>query len=412
MDPIARIAREESGRVLAGLIRRFGDFDLAEDALQDALAKAIVVWPSSGIPDRPGAWLFAAAKNRALDVVRRSQKSPVVLAEPDELREAATAHPPSEPSDYPDERLRLIFTCCHPAIARQSQVALTLRTLCGLSTTEIARAFVEQEATTAQRLVRAKAKIREAAIPYEVPPREAIAERLQSVLAVVYLVFNEGYTATEGGDLLRVDLCAEAIRLARILCELAPHEPEAMGLLALMLLHDARRHARVGPGGELITPEEQDRSRWDHAQIDEGVSLLDRAIQLARSGPYQIQAAIAALHARAPRPEATDWRQIAALYVALSRFSASAVVELNAAVAVAMADGVERGLKLLDALAGREELRGYHLLPAARADLLRRAGRFPEAAASYRDAIELVRNDSERTYLERRLSDVLAATSK
>jgi RNA polymerase sigma-70 factor, ECF subfamily len=401
------VFRRESGRVLAGLIRTTGDFELAEDALQEACARAVASWPKDGLPERPGAWLTLVARRCALDLLRRRRHGPLGVAE---LPEHAALAPEPEPeedaaaiSGVEDDRLRLLFTCCHPALAQPAQVALALRTLGGLSTREIARAFVEPESTTAQRLVRAKRKIREAGIPYEVPRREVFPERLETVLAVVYLVFNEGYAATEADGLIRLDLCAEAIRLGRLLVELLPEEPEPRGLLALMLLHDARREARLGPQGEVVPLEEQDRTRWNAAVIYEGKALLDGAVSQRRAGPYQVQAAIAALHAQAARPEDTDWHQIAGLYSALLRYQPTPVVELNAAVALAMAEGPEHGLAWMERLATREELAGYHLLPAARADLLRRAGRVEEARAAYAEALALVRNPAERAYLERRL---------
>ncbi len=405
---IDHICRAEGARVLAGLIRRFGDFDLAEDALQDAFTKALEVWPAQGLPDAPAAWLTTVAQRRALDLIRRRHSGPLYSDEPPDVAapEAvdAVAHP-ADVSGVEDDRLRLVFTCCHPAISPQAQTALALRTLCGLSTREIARAFLEPEATTAQRLVRVKKKILEARIPYEVPPREDLPQRLQVVLGVVYLVFNEGYTATDTPGLVRPDLCAEAIRLARLLVELVPQEPEVLALLALMLLHDARRATRIDADGALVPLEEQDRSRWNREAIAQGLALLDAALALRRRGPYQLQAAIAALHARAARAQDTDWPQIAALYGGLLRDQPSPVIELNAAVALAMAEGPQRGLTWIDQLAAREELPDYHLLHAARADLLRRLGRSAEARDAYRAALALVRGDAERRYLQRRLGE-------
>jgi RNA polymerase sigma-70 factor (ECF subfamily) len=415
---IERVFRDEGPRVLAGLIRGFGgDFDLAEDALQDAFEKAIATWPASGIPDRPAAWLTIAARNRTRDLLRRQKIAPRSVAEvPDVAAPTADVDEALDAATVPDDRLRLLFTCCHPALAREAQVSLALRTLSGLSTAEIARAFLEPEPTTAQRIVRAKKKIREAGIPYQVPAPEDLPERLTGVLAVVYLVFNEGYVASTGDALVRGELAEEAVRLGRLLVELMPEQPEALGLAALMLLHHARRDARTGPDGELITLEEQDRERWDRAAIAEGVTLLDRAIALRRAaparsrvvpaGPYQLQAAIAALHAQAPTADRTDWRQIAALYGGLVAIARSPIVELNAAVAVAMADGLERGLAWIDRLALRPELATYHLVPAARADLLRRAGRIEEARVAYDAAVALVVNAQERAYLERRLVEL------
>jgi RNA polymerase sigma-70 factor (ECF subfamily) len=405
---IDSICRTEGPRVLAGLIRRFGEFELAEDALQDAFTRALELWPAQGLPAAPAAWLTTVAQRRALDLLRRRATGLLYTDEPPDI--AAPEPPSGEPdparhSGVDDDRLRLVFTCCHPAIAENAQVALALRTLCGLSTREIARAFLEPEATTAQRLVRVQRKILEARIPYEVPARELLPERLQAVLGVVYLVFNEGYATTAHDGLIRPDLCAEAIRLGRLLVELMPSEPEAAGLLALMLLHDARRSTRVDAAGALVPLEEQDRGRWQRDAIAEGIGLLDAALALRRRGPYQIQAAIAALHAQATDAAETDWKQIAALYGGLLRERPSAVVELNAAVALAMAEGAEQGLAWIERLAACEELHGYHLLPAARADLLRRLGRRAEAGAAYRAALGLVRNRAERLYLERRLAE-------
>ena len=404
---IDNICRAEGARVLAGLIRRFGDFDLAEDALQDAFAKAIELWPAQGLPAAPAAWLTTVAQRRALDLMRRRRAGPHYTDEPPDVaaHESDDEGHAAEISGIEDDRLRLLFTCCHPAIAQAAQMALALRTLCGLSTREIARAFLEPEATTAQRLVRVKKKILEARIPYEVPSGESLPERLQAVLGVVYLVFNEGYAGTDTPGLVRPDLCTEAIRLARLLVELMPQESEALGLLALMLLHDARRATRVGDDGAIVPLEEQDRTRWNREEIAEGLEVLDSALALRRRGPYQLQAAIAALHARASRAEDTDWKQIAALYGGLLREQPGAVVELNAAVALAMAEGAERGLEWMARLGEREELSGYYLLPAARADLLRRLGRLAEARDAYRAALALVRNPAERGYLDRRLAE-------
>jgi RNA polymerase sigma-70 factor, ECF subfamily len=405
---IATIYREESPRILARLIRVLGgDFDLAEEALHEAFEAALVQWPAEGLPESPRAWLLRAARNKAIDRLRRKVKLSAKLDEAGRLEEAsASLDETFEGAALEDDRLRLIFTCCNPALAPEAQVALTLRTLCGISTEEIARAFLVPAPTMAQRLVRAKHKIQAARIPYRVPPLEELPERLDAVLAVVYLVFTEGYAATAGDALIRRDLCAEAIRIARLLSELLPDRGEPEALLALLLLHDARRNARLDAGGDLVVLEDQDRSRWDRAEIDEGLARLDSALRRGARGPYTIQAAIAALHARAPRAGATDWRQIAELYFALHRAAPSPVVALNHAVAVAMAEGPDAGLALLDGLEGREEMRGYHLLPAARADLLRRAGRLREAAAAYRAALAAVGNDAERRYLARRLAEV------
>ena len=400
--------RDEWGRVVATLIRTTGDWDLAEECAQDAFAMALQRWPADGIPGRPGAWLTTTARNRAIDVLRRRAVGAA------KLREVAAASDPvddSEPeatdhSGVPDDRLRLIFTCCHPALALEARVALTLRTLAGLTTTEIARAFLSSEPTMAKRLVRAKQKIQKAGIPYRVPPAHLLPERTSAVLGVLYLLFNEGYSATAGADLVRQNLSAEAIRLARVLTRLMPDEPEATGLLALMLLHDARRLARVDAAGDLVTLEAQDRGRWDATEISEGVDLLDRALRGGRPGPYQVQAAIAACHATAPTADDTDWAQIAGLYRTLAEFLPTPVVELNYAVAVGMARGPEAGLSLVSALEASGKLAGYHLLPATRADLLRRLGRHPEAAAAYREALELTSTDAERRYLGRRLAEV------
>ncbi|MFI9169902.1 RNA polymerase sigma factor [Streptomyces lincolnensis] len=407
-EAVAAAFRAEWGQVVATLIRVTGDWDLAEECAQDAFAQALDRWRRDGVPRRPGAWLTTTARNRALDVLRREAVGAAKLREvavtardgPSQDREDDT-----DDSGVQDDRLRLIFTCCHPALPVEARVALTLRTLAGLTTPEIARAFLVPEATMAQRLVRAKRKIRNAGIPYRVPPAHLLPERTTGVLGVIYLLFNEGYAATSGADRVRANLCAEAIRLARVLADLMPDEPEVLGLLALLLLHDARRATRVDAAGEPVGLEDQDRSRWDRAEAEEGAGLLETALRRGRPGPYQIQAAIAACHTTAATAGATDWTDIAGLYGELERLVSSAVVRLNRAFAVGMAEGPDAGLALVAELDGADELAGYHLLPATRADLLRRGGRTREAATAYERALELVENEAERRFLEKRLAE-------
>jgi RNA polymerase sigma-70 factor (ECF subfamily) len=414
---IEEIFRADYGRILATLIRLLGDIDLAEEALQEAFAAALEQWPAAGTPANPVAWLVSTGRHKAIDRLRRRAwladkqdqiAREIELSVPRLDPQSASRSADDEETPVPEDRLSLIFTCCHPALATEAQVALTLRTLGGLSTEEIARAFLVPAPTMAQRLVRAKSKIRAARIPYQVPRADALAERLEAVMVVVYLVFNEGYAASFGGRLVRHELCEQAIRLGRMLVELLPIHAEPKGLLALMLLHDSRRETRLDASGDLVLLEDQDRSRWDRPQIDEGAALVEAALSESGRppGPYALQAAIAALHARAPTAADTDWAQIAALYGVLARVHPTPVVELNRAVAVAMASGLERGLPLLDALSRDGGLAGYHLLPAARAELLRRLGRRDEAARSYRQALALVGNDTERKHLEKRLREV------
>jgi RNA polymerase sigma-70 factor (ECF subfamily) len=417
-ETLEQVFREEYGRIIATLIRQSGSFDLAEEALHEAFVTAASSWERDGPPRNPGGWLTTVAQRKLLDALRRDKtradkqseieyetlrlqpfaEPDSTLAEPDSIDEAM---------NYPDDRLRLIFTCCHPSLSRDAQVALTLRTLGGLTTTEIAHAFLLPETTLAQRLVRAKQKIRLARIPYEIPALERLQDRLAAVQAVIYLIFNEGYAASTGESLVRHDLCAEAIRLARVLCELLPTEPENIGLLALMLLQDSRRKARVNASGELVTLEEQDRSLWDHAEIEEGVRLTENALSLGRVGNYQLQAAIAAVHCEAKTAAETDWRQIVALYRELLRLSSSPVVALNYAAAVAMAEGFEQGLNLIESAGAGGKLEDYYLFHAARADLLRRLERLGEAHSAYERALSLSTNRVEQNYIRRRLADLL-----
>ncbi|TCN35816.1 RNA polymerase sigma-70 factor (ECF subfamily) [Kribbella orskensis] len=415
-EAVAAAFRDEWGQVVATLIRVTGDWDLAEECAQDAFATALERWPRDGIPDRPGAWLTTTARNRAIDRLRREAVGAAKLKEvaamtyePTPADDSGALDDDALPDDaVPDDRLRLMFTCCHPALSPEARVALTLRTLAGLSTAEIASAFLVSEQTMARRLGRAKQKIRNAAIPYRVPPAHLLPERTPAVLAVLYLLFNEGYSASAGADLVRRSLSAEAIRLARVLATLMPDEPEAFGLLALMLFHEARSDGRLTTSGELVPLEEQDRSRWDRVRIAEAEALLEGALRRRDPGPYQIQAAIAACHAVAEQAGDTDWAQIAGLYDQLYRIAPTPVVALNRAVAIGMAEGPEAGLLLVEDLAASGALADYHLLAATRADLLRRAGRHSEAVTAYREALTQAGTDGERSFLQRRIREVSA----
>ena len=407
-DKVDAIYRSESRRVLATLIRLLGDFDLAEEGLHDAFAAAVEQWGEKGIPANPRTWLISTGRFKAIDRLRRSEKFELADSAILDRLLATEMHEQTE-EGVEDDRLRLIFTCCHPALSPDAQIALTLREVCGLTTEEVAHAFLTPAPTLAQRIVRAKGKIRDARIPYEIPSRPDLPERLDSVLHVIYLVFNEGYLASSGASLTRADLSSEAIRLGKLLMELLP-EPEAMGLLALMLLHEARRRSRTTPSGEMVLLEDQDRTLWDRPQIEEGVELVERALASHRFGPYTLQAAIAAVHAEASSASATDWAQIVGLYDVLLRADPSPVIELNRAAAIAMRDGPEAGLALIDAILVRGDLTDYHLAHAARGDLCRRLGRTDQAIAAYQRALELATQEPERRFISRRLKDLSIST--